>query len=131
MAIESSNLLSKKNMPRVGLTLRPMDWGGCPKIDYFDGRLDKLHEKKEQHDVYSEFQTVSPQRIVENERLRNILDLYLANVENIGWESLSDEELNDVVLNSILWHNSYCEVSSLERKRYKAHYRNWKRNKKK
>ncbi len=127
MAIESSNLLSKKNMPRVGLTLRPLDWGGCPKMDYFDGRFEKVLEEKEQMKTYSELQTISMKRIVENERLRNILDLYLGDVVRIGWENLSDEELNDVVLNSILGHNSYCEVSSLQRARYKSHFRDWKR----
>ena len=128
MAIESSNLLSKKNMPHVGLTLRPMDWGGCPKMDYFDGRFDKVQEEKEQQVIYSEIQTISPERIVENERIRNIIDPYLEDVLQIGWENLSDEELYDVVLNSILGHNSYCEVSSWQRARYKAHFRDWKKS---
>lgn len=128
MAIESSNLLSKKNMPRVGLTLRPMDWGGCPKMDYFDGRFDKVQEEKEQQVIYSEIQTISPERIFENERIRNIIDPYLEDVLQIGWENLSDEELNDVVLNSILGHNSYCEVSSWQRARYKEYFRDWKKS---
>ncbi|MBE5842279.1 MAG: hypothetical protein E7304_12860 [Butyrivibrio sp.] len=124
---EVEKQLNDGNKPHVGLTFSPQDFGGCPKINYFDGRYDKLHEKKEQHEIYSEIQTISPARIVENERIRNIIDPYLEDVLQIGWENLSDEELNDVVLNSIVGHNSIVEINSWHRARYKAHFRDWKK----
>lgn len=114
----------------IGLTFRPEDWSGRPVMDSFDEQMKSAEEKKEQTETQSEFKTLSMERIVENERLRDILELYLDDVERLGWANLSDEELYDVVLNSIMNHNEYFALSSYDRVWYKKLFRRWKKSKK-
>jgi hypothetical protein len=64
---------------------------------------------------------VSEERIRENEMLRCILEPYLNDVEGIGWGNLSATELFDILIESILNHNSFLQCDYYRRLEYKRH----------
>lgn len=130
MEFETNTQFNAGDKPAVGLVYRPEDWGGySPKESSLEERTESTEKIKEQSDGQSDYKTLSMERIVENERIRNSIDIYLEDVVRIGSKNLSDEELHDVILYSIIGHTEWGEVNEHTRSRYREHFRRWKNDK--
>ena len=131
MDFEMNTQFNAGDRPAVGLVYRPEDWGGySPKDSSLEERTESTEEMKKQSEGQSDYKALSMERIVENERIRESIDIYLEDVVRIGSKNLSDEELHDVILYSIIGNTSrWGEVDTDIRSRYREHFRSWKKDK--
>ncbi len=115
---------------RVGLEYHPEDWGNSvPRkeedpFDYFYKiETDSINAVASSQD---EKEDISEIRIRENEIIRNALEPYLRDIECLGIDNLSEEQVNDIVLETIISQvGDYCDDE--ERETYKGHFRLWKK----